>query len=116
MTERKRASLFASDAQEEGVKLELGKFQPKKAPEAPKHVVEKISEESGFTTTHAPKPAPKRDGRRLKRSARTAQFNVRLKPENAERFWAGAESEGFEYADDFLQFLLDSYEKGRGKA
>ena len=115
--ERKRASLFEDDdaSPEPSRNLNLDRFAPKKAPEVDAKVVETISEDAGFTTKHAPKkPEPaKRDGRRLKKSLRTSQFNVRLKPQTAERFWAGAEKEDYEYADDFLEHLLELYE-GRG--
>lgn len=114
--ERKRASMFDDDEPAEKPKLNLERFAPKKPPEVDAKVVETISEEAGFTTSHAPKAPepPKRDGRRLKKSERTTQFNVRLKPQNAERFWAGAEKEGYEYADDFLNHLLTLYEESRG--
>lgn len=120
-TERKRASLFGddgdADAPPPAKKLNLDRFAPKKAPSIDPKLAEDLSEQAGFTTKHAPKksakPPAKRDGRRLKKSTRTAQFNIRLKPENADRFWAGAESEGMEYADDFLEHLLNLYE-GRG--
>ena len=125
--ERKRASLFGDDDEattlEPKRKLNLDRFAPKKAPPVDTKVVKELSKESGFTTAHAPKPEmqvepapepPKRDGRRLKKSERTTQFNVRLKPANADRFWAGAEREGYEYADDFLDHLLSLYEEGRG--
>ena len=126
-TERKRASLFEDDDEpptpEPSRKLNLDRFAPKKAAPVDTKVVEELSKESGFTTAHAPKPeapveptpeAPKRDGRRLKKSERTSQFNVRLRPANAERFWEGTEREGYEYADDFLNHLLTLYEEGRG--
>lgn len=118
--ERKRASLFEDEEPAASKpKLNLERFAPKKPPEVDAKVVETISEEAGFTTSHAPKAPevpeqPKRDGRRLKKSARTTQFNVRLKPQNAERFWAGAEREDYEYADDFLNHLLSLYEESRG--
>jgi hypothetical protein len=118
--ERKRAALFDDDEPVVAKpKLNLDRFAPKKPPEVDAKVVETVSKEAGFTTSHAPKEPetpepPKMDGRRLKKSNRTTQFNVRLKPQNAERFWAGAEREGYEYADDFLAHLLKLYEEGRG--
>lgn len=123
-TERKRASLFGDDetppAEETKRALNLDRFTPQKAPELDVQVADSIGAESGFTTKHAPQPQQeqkpaKRDGRTLKKSARISQFNVRLKPQNAERFWAGAETEDMKYADDFLEHLLDLYE-GRGLA
>lgn len=115
--ERKRASLFDDESSEntQDSGLNLDRFAPKKAPQLDAKVVESISKEAGFTTTHAPKKPEtiKRDGRKLKKSLRTSQFNVRLKPQTAERFWVGAEKQEFEYADDFLEYLLKLYE-GRG--
>jgi hypothetical protein len=121
-TERKRASLFGESTP--SVKplstsingLNLDRFLPKPAHEVDKKVVEAISEEAGFIskiTKPAPMPTKKVDGRSLKKSPRTSQFNVRLKPETSERFWAGAKAEEREYADDFLAYLLTLYE---GKA
>lgn len=113
MHQRKRASLFEEKSESsEPNRLNLSGFTPEKPPEINPKIVESISQDAGFTTTHAPKVPKKRDGRRLKKSGRTVQFNVRLKPETAERFWAGAEKEDVEYADDFLRRLLDVYEKG----
>lgn len=114
---RKRASLFGEaevESKSADINLKLERFKPKKAPQLDTSLIETISEDTGFTTKHAkPKKGPaKRDGRRLKKSSRTSQFNVRLKPQNAERFWNGAEKEGYEYADDFLNHLLDLYENG----
>lgn len=109
--ERKRAPLFGTP-EETPKNLDLGRFSPKPAPKIDPQTVENVSKEAGFTTKHA-KPKKKPDGRRLKKSLRTSQFNVRLKPETAERFWSGAEKQGLEYADDFLAHLLDQYE-GRG--
>lgn len=108
---RKRASLFGNTAEESKTTLNLERFSPKKAQAVDAKTIKAISEKSGFTTKHA-KPKIKPDGRRLKKSLRTSQFNVRLKPETAERFWLGAEKLGLEYADDFLEHLLNSLEKG----
>ena len=119
---RKRAPLFG-DASEETKnetpnRLDLGRFEPKPRPKPAPNLdvarVDLISEESGFTTKHSKKPTSKptkTDGRRLKKSPRTSQFNVRLKPETSERFWNGAESMGMEYADGFLEYLLDLHEE-----
>ena len=104
-TERKRASLFGDTTPDAkpAKGLNLDRFTPKPAPAIDSKAVEEISEEAGFTTKHAKKPIiKKRDGRRLKKSTRTSQFNVRLKPETADRFWGGAEKQDMEYADDFL--------------
>ena len=111
--ERKRASLFDDNGDDAKPSLNLERFTPKTPPEIDTKIVESVSEEAGFTTTHSKAPK-KRDGRKLKKSARTSQFNVRLKPQTAERFWSGAEKQGMEYADDFLEHLLDLYE-GRGE-
>lgn len=117
--ERKRASLFGDPTPEVGAKaphtqgLNLDRFAPKPAPPINAKTVEKISEEVGFTAKHSrsvQKPAQKRDGRTLKKSPRTTQFNVRLKPETTEKFWAGTEKEGMAFADDFLAHLLELYE------
>ena len=89
--------------------LNLERFQPKAPPPVDEKEVAAVGEASGFTTKHARKPK-KLDGRSLKKSARTHQFNVRLKPQTAERFWAGAKAAGFEYADDFLEYLLVQHE------
>lgn len=117
-TERKRASLFGDPTPEvepdasSAKGLNLDRFTPKPAPQVDAEAVEAISEEAGFTAKHAKAPK-KRDGRSLKKSPRTSQFNVRLKPETSNRFWDGAEKEGMEYADDFLTHLLYLYD-GRG--
>lgn len=124
--ERKRASLFGNDDEtsiNQESKLNLSRFTPKKAAPVDEKIVDELSKETGFITSHARKPeapempvyeSPKRDGRKLKRSGRTTQFNIRLKPENANRFWAGAECEGYEYADHFLSHLLTLYESSKG--
>ncbi|WP_419901079.1 hypothetical protein [Kiloniella sp.] len=110
-TERKRASLFSDENEPDDKtskkKINLDRFAPKKAPPIDTNILETLSEEAGFTTSHAKKTVAKRDGRKLKKSARTTQFNVRLKPQTAERFWVGAENKGLEYADDFMEYLLD---------
>lgn len=116
--ERPRAPLFSDPTSAEPPKksLNLARFAPKPAAAVDAEVVEAISAETGFTTKHAKtahKPPKKRDGRTLKKSPRTTQFNVRLRPEMAEKFWAGAEKEGLEYADDFLAHLLELYDGGR---
>ena len=113
--ERKRASLFGDLSPELDAKklhtqgLNLDRFAPKPAPPIDTKTVEEISEEAGFTAKHA-RPTKKRDGRTLKKSPRTTQFNVRLKPETTDKFWAGTEKEGMAFADDFLVHLLDLYE------
>jgi len=117
-SERKRAALFGDTVEEpDAPKMDLDKFQPKPAHEIDQSIADKITQEEGFTTGHGKTRASsnqqKRDGRRLKKSQRTTQFNVRLKPSNADRFWAGAEAEEMEYADDFLAHLLDIYEGTR---
>ena len=119
VTERKRAGMFdgPDDADEQAnTKLNLARFTPKPAPKIDPKAVVKIAEESGFNTKHA-KPnkeqnetTKRRDGRTLKKSPRTTQFNVRLQPHTAERFWVGAENEGFDYADQFLIHLLELYD------
>lgn len=119
--ERKRASLFddahpETNTESTSVALDLSGFAPKPAPTTDPNTLKSITESSGFTKKHAKKTnaAPKKiDGRTLKRSPRTSQFNVRLRPETSNRFWAGAEAEEMEYADDFLVHLLNLYE-GRG--
>jgi hypothetical protein len=120
MTDRKRASMFSSDPIEGNdvnkPSLDLGRFQPQKAPEIAPQIAKDIADQQGFTTTHAAKPQQKRDGRRLKRSARSVQFNVRLRPEVAERFWKWAEAEKSVYADDFLEKLLELYERRGGQS
>lgn len=114
MHQRKRASLFEDKSENPNQNgLNLSDFRPEKPPEVIPEIVQSISQDAGFTTTHAPKVPKKRDGRRLKKSGRTVQFNVRLKPETADRFWAGAEKENVEYADDFLNRLLNIYEEGK---
>ena len=118
-TERKRALLFGDPATNLNAKaphtkgLNLDRFAPKPAPPIDTKTVKEISEEAGFTAKHARpahKPAKKRDGRTLKKSPRTTQFNVRLKPETTDKFWAGTEKEGMIFADDFLAHLLYLYE------
>lgn len=120
-TDRKRASLFGNTDQKPETppskSLNLDRFTPKPAIPVDIYTVDAISKDAGFTTKHAKPAAPvakKRDGRSLRRSPRTNQFNVRLQPKTADRFWGGAEKEGMEYADDFLAQLLDIYE-GRGR-
>lgn len=81
---------------------------PKRAPES-LHIVPDVNEEADFTTKHA-RPAKKRYGRTLKKSPRTTQFNMRLKPETTDKFWAGTKKEGMIITDDFLAHLLDLYE------
>lgn len=119
MTERKRANMFgAADGVPEngGAKLNLERFQPKMAPEIAPEIAHEIAAQQGFTTTHSTKKMEKRDGRKLKRSSRSVQFNVRLRPEVAERFWKWAEAEDMVYADDFLEHLIALYEQGRRNA
>lgn len=111
--ERKRASLFGA-APEEPTTLNLDRFSPKPAPKVDAQTIDAVSKDAGFTTKHA-KTKKKPDGRRLKKSLRTSQFNVRLKPETAERFWSGAEAQDLEYADDFLSYLLDIYDAGENR-
>lgn len=118
MTERTRASLFGGSEPLEPTpvgSLDLSRFKPAKAPEFKPELAHKIAEEQGFTARHATKAKGKPDGRRLKRSDRSVQFNVRLRPDVSARFWSGAEAAGAVYADDFLDQLLTLYEETVGR-
>lgn len=114
-SDRRRASPFdltdpAAAAPPER-KIDLSRFTSQKPPEVDETVLKQTAAAAGFTTSHAKQPAPKRDGRKLKKSPRTAQFNVRLSPDTVDRFWAAAEEAGHTFADDMLAELLTLYAK-----
>jgi len=87
-------------------------FEPKKRKPAAKpgdtskekQIVAEAAAQEGFTPRTG--TAPKIDGRTLRRTGRTAQFNISVKPETKDRFWEAAQRHGFSNGEEFLLFLL----------
>lgn len=110
--------------------LDLGGFTPR-APSnvVPPEEIERMAEQAGFSTRHAPMPVPQKaepaaskpkklkmiDGRRRRKSTKTAQLNIAVAPEDKNRFWELADQLDIEAGGDVLSYLLDLAEKaGQG--
>ncbi|MCV9910174.1 hypothetical protein OIV19_21500 [Brucella sp. HL-2] len=111
--------------------LDLEAFKPR----APTNVVpteelERMAEEAGFSTRHAPQPIlpkteiavtkPKKlkmiDGRRRRKSTKTAQLNIAVAPEDKNRFWELADKLDLIAGGDVMAYLLDLAEgAGQGE-
>lgn len=119
---RRRASLIEQD--EPGNDLDLAGFEPRRTPlKDPPDLLRQAGEVGGFRTRHAMEPAPPpaadatgppKDGRSLRKTGRSAQFNIAVKPEDKSRFWHLAEQANVRAGGEFFQRLLDEWEK-RGK-
>jgi hypothetical protein len=95
MSKDKRSSLF------EG----LSDFQPQPARERPDPVAsEAAAKASGFVNRD---PAPSASvRRRRKRSGRTDQLSIRLRPEEIDRFYDLCDANGWTLGEGFEQALL----------
>jgi len=82
-------------------------FKPRKPqaqPTTPQ--ISEAAQQTGFTTRHA---APKVDGRSLRTTKRTAQFNISVAPDTKDRFWALAQAAGAQSGEEFLIRLMDGF-------
>lgn len=69
--------------------------------------------EEGFTSRTG--TGPKIDGRTLRRTGRTSQLNISVKPETKDAFWRMAEMHGHPNGEEFLLFLLSRLELESGR-
>ena len=113
---RQRANLFEQDEPEGD--LDLADFTPRRSPLSdPPDALRAAGEVGGFRTRHAveqPPPVPEepRDGRSLRRTGRSAQFNIAVTPEAKARFWQLAQAAGARAGGEFFEQLLNEWEKG----
>lgn len=72
-----------------------------------------IGNQTGFNVRHSGEggqvepPQTYFDARSLRKSARTAQLNIAIKPKTKERFWTFAVEQGVTVGEDALLLLLD---------
>ena len=115
---RQRANLFQQDEKEGD--LDLAEFAPRPSPlNDPPGALRAAGEVGGFRTRHAVEPTTlpeePRDGRSLRRTGRSAQFNIAVTPEAKARFWKLARAAGVRAGGEFFEQLLNEWEKqGRG--
>lgn len=111
--------------------LQLDEFKPR-APTnvVPAEEIERMAEKAGFVTRHAPMPIPQKaepapakpkklkmiDGRRRRKSTKTAQLNIAVAPEDKNRFWELADKLDLVAGGDVMAYLLDLAEhEGQGE-
>lgn len=73
-----------------------------------KQIAAAVAAEEGFTPRTG--TTPRIDGRTLRKTGRTAQLNISVKPETKDRFWETAQSNGYSNGEEFLLFLLEKIE------
>ncbi|MEX5514945.1 hypothetical protein [Pseudophaeobacter sp. 1A09344] len=80
--------------------------------------VRKIADEAGFTARHgkAERDVEEQaqatfDARSLRKTGRSSQLNIAIKPGTKDRFWSFAIEQGFVAGEDALLALLDSAER-----
>ncbi len=69
------------------------------------------SQAEGFTSRSGGKSS-KIDGRSLRRTGRTQQMNISVSPKTKDRFLSLVHDGGFKAGGEFLDHLLDLYERG----
>lgn len=112
MSTRDRGGLdiHGQGAKPDGNNLDFSGFKPRaQSPKRSTEPSQRSAEETGFTTRHAPPPAPKIDGRSLRASNRTAQLNIAVSPQTKDRFWRLAQTAGAQTGEDFLNRLMDGF-------
>ena len=102
---------------------EVDDFAPKAArPTESPELARSAGRDAGFVTRHAPEPAGPAappvaamfDARSLRRSNRTAQLGIALRPETRDRFWRVARNLGLRGGEETLEALLDAFD-GKGR-
>ncbi len=80
--------------------------------------VREIADEVGFTARHGraervveEQPQATFDARSLRKTGRSSQLNIAIKPGTKDRFWRFAMEQGFVAGEDALLALLDSAER-----
>jgi len=113
MNDRKRVSIKLDQKTPEQEKTDFTKFGPRKPQAQPTtSQISEAAQQTGFTTRHAAPPPPKIDGRSLRATKRTAQFNIAVAPHTKDRFWALAKVAGAESGEEFLIRLMDGFVGG----
>ena len=101
---------------------EVNDFEPKAArPTESPEMARSIGQDAGFVTRHALEPARAKtvsvslpfDARSLRRSNRTAQLGIAVRPETKDRFWRVAQQLGLQSGEEVLEAVLDAFD---GKA
>jgi hypothetical protein len=100
---------------------EVSDFEPKAVrPTESQEMARSIGLDAGFTARHAPDPPtvkvdtlPAFDARSLRRSNRTAQLGIAVRPETKDRFWRVAQQLGVQSGEEVLEALLNAFEAKR---
>jgi hypothetical protein len=82
-------------------------------------IAQLIGEDSGFTTRHGQNAPPVQntfDARSLRKSKRTAQLGIAVRPETKDRFWKIAQDLELQSGEEVLEFLLSAAEKNKRHA
>lgn len=102
---------------------DISSFRPREArPADDMTEITRVAEDVGFKIRHAaarppaspPEPAPRFDGRSLRRSKRTAQLNIATREETRDRFWMLAQEMGVTSGEEVLLALMEHYRKQAG--
>lgn len=97
---------------------ELDKIQPVPIQRTPAtNKVREIADEAGFTARHGEARGQDEepiqatfDARSLRRTGRSAQLNIALKPQTKDRFWRFAQKQGYTAGEEALLALLKKSE------
>jgi hypothetical protein len=99
---------------------EVHEFEPKSArPVETGELARSIGQDAGFLTRHSPQTStssvsnPTFDARSLRRSNRTAQLGIAVRPETKDRFWRVAQQLGVQSGEEVLEALLAAFEGKR---
>lgn len=98
--------------------LELEKIRPVPVQQTPAtNKVREIADEAGFTARHGEARGQIEeavqatfDARSLRRTGRTSQLNIALKPQTKDRFWRYAQKQGYTAGEEALLALLKKSE------
>ena len=86
-----------------------GTIQEKSSKKREMSDVATIAAKEGFTSRSG--FTAKVDGRTLRKTGRTSQLNISVKPETKSKFWETAHAYGFSNGESFLLELLASFEQ-----
>ena len=92
------------------------KPRPPKAAMPDPAEIRTLAERNGFTTQHAPPPAPAptmpiADARSLRRTNRTAKLNIATTEDTRNRFWTFAHSLGTTSGEEVLLLMMNAFER-----
>jgi hypothetical protein len=110
---RDRAKLFERDGNDPLLKVKQAKPNMKLPPYDDAKVRE-IAQETGFSSRADPDSSRQSvgagtfDARSLRKSGRSSQLNIAIKPSTKDRFWRYAVAKGFTTGEDTLLALLDA--------